>query len=58
MKYILGSIIISFGFILVAVILMISLSVQMTETSMKYLGLAWLVLTIVLYPLAKKMVRD
>lgn len=58
MKYILGSLIISFGILFVAVILLRSLSVPLTESIMKYLGVAWPILAIVTYPLAKKIVRN
>ncbi|WP_165869085.1 hypothetical protein [Thiogranum longum] len=58
MKYIVGSLIISFGIIFVAVVLLISLNVQAPESVMKYLGLAWAVLAIVSYPLAKKLIRN
>ncbi|MDW3095516.1 MAG: hypothetical protein R8G33_07585 [Gammaproteobacteria bacterium] len=58
MKYILGSLIISFGILFVVVVLLISLSLPLTETVMKYLGLAWGLLAIAAYPLAKKVIRD
>ncbi len=58
MKYILGSLVISFGVILVTAILLRSLGVPFTETTMKYLGIAWGILIIVSYPIAKKIVRD
>lgn len=58
MKYIVGSIIISFGILLVVVILLRSLNVEAPDNIMKYLGFAWLVLAVVTYPLAKKLVRD
>lgn len=58
MKYIMGSLIISFGILFVAVLLMISLNVQAPEGVMKYLAWAWVILAIVTYPLAKKLIRD
>ena len=58
MKYIVGSLIISFGILFVAVVLLISLNVQAPESVMKYLGLAWVLLAIVSYPLAKKLIRN
>ena len=58
MKYIFGSLIISFGFLFVLVVLLISLNVQLTETLMKYLGIGWIALAIATYPFAKKMIRD
>ena len=58
MKYIVGSLIISFGILFVAVLMMISLNMQAPEGIMKYLAWAWIVLAIVTYPLAKKLIRD
>lgn len=58
MKHILGSLIISFGILLVTAILLRSLSVPFTGSTMKYLGIAWAILAIVTYPLAKKIMRD
>jgi len=58
MKYIIGSLIISFGIIFVAVVVLMSLNVQAPESVMKYLGLAWALLAIFTYPLAKKLIRN
>lgn len=58
MKYIFGSLIISFGILFVVVVLMIALSVQLTESISQYLGLAWILLAVITYPLAKKIIRD
>lgn len=57
MKYILGSLIISFGIILVIVVVLNSIQIKAPENIMEYLGLAWVLLAIVTYPLAKKIVR-
>jgi len=53
-----GSLIISFGILFVAVLMMISLNMQAPEGIMKYLAWAWIILAIVTYPLAKKLIRD
>ncbi len=58
MKYIIGSLIISFGILLVAVLVLRSLQVQAPENVMEYLGLAWTVLAIISYPLARKLIRN
>ena len=58
MKYIIGSFIISFGILFVVVVALISLKVEAPENVMQYLGIAWVLLAIVTYPLAKKVVRD
>jgi len=58
MKYIIGSLIISFGIVFVVVVVFISLTEKAPEGIMKYLGLAWAVLAIVTYPFAKKIIRD
>lgn len=57
MKYIFGSLIISFGILFVAVVLLVSLNLPLTENVVKYLGLAWVILAIIIYPIAKKIVR-
>jgi len=58
MKYIIGSIIISFGILLLLVIVSISLNVRAPANGIEYFMLAWGVLAIFTYPLAKKIVRD
>ena len=58
MKYIIGSLIISFGILFVVVVALISMQVEAPENVMRYLGIAWVLLAIVTYPLAKKIVRD
>jgi len=58
MKYIFGALIISFAFILIAIFLLATLKVDLTESILKYLGIAWLVLAIASYPIAKRIIRD
>lgn len=58
MKYLVGSIIISFGILVVAVLVLASMNIQAPEGSMKYFSLVWFVLTIICYPLAKKLIRE
>lgn len=58
MKYIIGSLIISFGILLVALIVLMSVGVKAPENVMQYLGLAWALLAVVSYPLAKKIIRN
>ena len=57
MKYVAGSLIISFGIIFVMIVILMALQVKAPENVMKYLGGAWLFLAIVTYPLAKRLVR-
>ena len=57
MKYILGSLIISFGIILIILVILSLLQIKAPENIMEYLGLAWFLLAIVTYPLARKIVR-
>lgn len=57
MKYILGSIIISFGILLVGIVVLMAMNVQAPDGGMKVFGLSWLGLAILCYPLAKKLVR-
>ena len=56
-KYAIGSLIISFGVLLVLVVLLRSLQLDAPEDIMLYLGMAWLVLAIIAYPLAMKIMR-
>lgn len=58
MKYIMGSLIISFGILLVLVVISMSLNVKAPENGMKYFLFAWGLLAIFTYPLARKLVRD
>ena len=58
MKYIFGSLIISFGILLVLVILLISLNIKAPVSSVEYLLLAWGGLALFCYPLARKIVRE
>ena len=56
-KYIAGSLIISFGILLVVVIVLRALPFEAPKDIALYLGLAWILLAIVTYPLAKRIVR-
>tara|TARA_R110002074_G_scaffold141483_3_gene287920 strand:+ start:15 stop:194 length:180 start_codon:yes stop_codon:yes gene_type:complete len=57
MKYILGSLVISFGIMFVVVVLLISINLTLTEDILKYLALAWGLLAVAVYPLSKKIIR-
>lgn len=58
MKYIIGSLIISFGILIVLFLVLASMNLQAPDGSMKYFGIAWLVLAVLCYPLSKKLVRE
>ena len=58
MKYIIGSLIISFGILFVVIAALSSMNVQAPENAVKYLGFAWVLLAVFTYPLAKKIIRD
>jgi len=58
MKYVIGSLIISFGILLLLLIVSISLNLKAPEDGTKYFLIAWGVLAIFTYPLAKRIVRD
>jgi len=47
----------SFGFILVVLIMLNSLQIKAPQDIAMYLGVAWIVLAVVFYPLAKRIVR-
>ncbi len=55
-KHIIGSFIISFGILLVVVLVLGSLKVKTPDNIMDYLGIAWVVLAIIAYPLSRKIV--
>jgi hypothetical protein len=57
LKYMAGSLIISFGILFVLIILLRSLQIQAPNDIFTYLGLAWVGLAIILYPVAKKFIR-
>lgn len=57
MKYIIGSLIISFGILIVGLIVMIALQVKAPSNALEYFGIAWAILAILSYPLARKLVR-
>ena len=56
-KYMIGSLIISFGFLLVLVVLVRAMGIEAPKDIMLYLGIAWLVLAILSLALAKRLVR-
>jgi len=58
MKYIIGSLIISFGILLLLVIVMIGMSLKAPDNSMKYFAIAWAVLAVLVYPFSKKIIRE
>ncbi len=56
-RYIIGSLIISFGILLVISIILMALEITLPENGIEYLGIAWLILAVFTYPFAKKLVR-
>jgi len=58
MKYIIGSLIISFGILLVGIIVMMAINIRAPENGLQYFGIAWITLAVVVYPFSKKIVRD
>ena len=57
MKYIIGSLIISFSIILIIIVMVAATEMKTPDKFMEYLGMVWLVLAIVMYPLARKIIR-
>lgn len=57
MKYIVGSLIIGFGAIIVGLIIMIALQVKAPSNASDYFIAAWAFLAILSYPLARKIIR-
>jgi len=58
MKFVIGSLIISFGILFVVVVVLAAINLQAPDNAFKYLGVAWLVVAVFCYPLAKKIVRE
>lgn len=58
MKYIIGSFILSSGVILILLFIVGSLKVEAPENIMLYLGVSWIVLAVILYPVSRKIVRN
>jgi len=56
-KYMAGSFIISFGILFVIVLMLISLQVKAPDNVVAYLAGAWVLLSLAMYPLAKRIVR-
>ncbi len=57
MKYVIGSIIISFGILVVGLIILTAIQVKAPSNALEYFGLAWVILAVLSYPLARKLVR-
>ncbi|WP_290580505.1 hypothetical protein [Ketobacter sp.] len=57
MKYIIGSLIISFGIIFVVMVISMAVHFKAPDNALAYLGGTWLVLGILCYPLARKWIR-
>ena len=57
MKYIFGSLMISFGILFVGLILMRTMPFDPPEDMLMYVGIAWAVLAVLTYPLAKRLIR-
>jgi len=58
MKYIVGSFIISFGILFVTIVVLNAMNIKAPDDIGTYLAIAWVVVAIVSYPLAKKVIRD
>jgi len=56
-KRMVGSFIISFGALLVVILMVRSLQIEAPDNVMLYLAGGWVLLAIVMYPLAKRIVR-
>ncbi len=57
MKYFIGSLIITFGILMVGVIVLNAMNIKATDDTFLYLGIAWAVLAVLFYPFAKKIMR-
>ncbi len=57
MKYVIGAVILSFGLLFVIVAVLMTVQLDPPENIWQILGIAWLVLAVLLYPLARKVIR-
>ncbi len=57
MRYILGSLILSFGALFVLIVVLNSIQVKAPDNVLQYLAIAWAVLAVIMYPVAKKVMR-
>ena len=57
LKYYLGSLIISFGILLVLTVVLGSMQIKVSEVIINYLALIWALLAVVILPFAKKIIR-
>lgn len=57
MKYIIGSLIISFGIIFVILLILVGIRVKAPANALEYLAAAWILLSVLCYPLARKLIR-
>ena len=57
MKYIAGSLIISFGLLFIGVVLSNAMGIKAGDDLFTYLGVAWLVLAAMVYPFSKNLIR-
>lgn len=57
MRYFIGSAIISFMVLFVLVLMLVAMGIPAPDDIGRYLGGAWLVLTLALLPFAKKIIR-
>ncbi len=57
LKYFSGSLIISFGILLVIAILLMAIQVELPEYAARYLLIIWVSLAIVISPFTKKIIR-
>ena len=57
LKYFIGSLIMSFGVLIVAAVLLMALQIQLTEGLTRYFLLLWVLLAIVILPFAKNIIR-
>ena len=56
MKYIAGSLIISFGLLFIGVVLSNAMGIKAGDDLFTYLGVAWLVLAAMVYPFSKNLI--
>lgn len=57
MKYVIGSLIISFGALFLLVVILNAMQFTAPDNVLQHLGIAWLVLAVVFYPVARRIVR-
>jgi hypothetical protein len=57
MRFLIGAVVISFGLLFLVMVVLNAMGIKSPSDSPAHFGLVWLVLAVVCYPLARKIMR-